>query len=198
MTSDRCWIQTVRGGRFSLTNPRPEDVDILDIAHHLSHLCRYVGAVPQFYSVAQHSVLVSELCEFKAGREAGRWGLVHDAAEAYLGDLSWPAKQIPGLREEFAVVEGPILAAIAEWAGLKPEMPEVVKIADRRVLLAETRDLMGDPEWAPERIGGDGITAWPNGGRRVDPWSPERARRQFLLRWSELSDFDSQAAERKL
>lgn len=181
---DRCWIQTFRGGRFNLLEPRPGQVDILDIAHHLAYLCRYVGAVPAFYSVAQHSVLVSELCEREAGREAGRWGLVHDAAEAYLGDLSWPAKQIPGLREAYAAVEEPILQAVAAAFGLRPEMPEVVKRADRRVLLAETRDLLGDPEWAHDPFWRGDLEPWPL--EKIVPFTPEDARREFLAQYEHL------------
>lgn len=69
----------------------PEDIDIKDIAHALSMQCRYAGHISQFYSVAQHSVLVAMLCPL----EKGLVGLLHDAEEAYLLDMPSPIKKNP-------------------------------------------------------------------------------------------------------
>lgn len=83
-------IRTFTGKLVNPLDMQPEDFDIRDIAHHLSNLCRYTGAVPTFYSVAQHSVIVARYFLKKEERLAG---LLHDAAEAYINDLSSPLKK---------------------------------------------------------------------------------------------------------
>ena len=77
------WLQTYTGIQFWPLDPRPEEIDIQDIAHALSLLCRFNGHCQRFYSVAEHSVHVSTIL----APEFGLWGLLHDAAEAYLSDI---------------------------------------------------------------------------------------------------------------
>ncbi|WP_029007536.1 hypothetical protein [Azospirillum halopraeferens] len=114
---------------------RPEDVDLRDIAHALSLQCRFAGHTSAFYSVAEHSVLVSMACP----HEHALWGLLHDAAEAYLSDLPSPVKRrLPA----FAEAESAVLAVIAERAGLPLPVPDAVWEADRRMLVAEQQTLM--------------------------------------------------------
>src|SRR5579885_2784587 len=84
------WIQTYCGVAFYPLDPRPEEILIEDIAHALSMLCRFTGHVKRFYSVAQHCVYVSHRCDPKDAL----WGLLHDAAEAYLNDISRPVKSL--------------------------------------------------------------------------------------------------------
>ena len=103
------WIQTYTGRKFYPTHPRAADVHILDIAHHLSLRCRFSGGCREFYSVAQHSVLVSQMVP----EQDALWGLLHDAAEAYTGDLIRPLKHRPELRP-FLEVEASIETVIAE------------------------------------------------------------------------------------
>lgn len=81
-------------------NLREIDLDIHDIAHNLSLLCRYTGAFPFHYSVAQHSILVSEMMR-DAGRskEAQLAGLLHDSAEYVFGDVNYHLKKLPELAE---------------------------------------------------------------------------------------------------
>ena len=81
MTDERIgsWLQTYTGKKFYPFDPREEEVDILDIAHALSQLCRFGGHTKEFYSVAEHCVLVSMCCP----SEVKLLGLLHDAAEAY-------------------------------------------------------------------------------------------------------------------
>lgn len=69
---------------MDLENPRPKDIDIHDIACGLSKICRFTGQLPQFYSVAQHAMLVAEVIEPRLRFPA----LNHDDSEAYLGDLT--------------------------------------------------------------------------------------------------------------
>jgi len=84
------WIQTYTGKRFWPLDPRPEDVDILDIAHSLSLLCRFTGHTSSFYSVSQHSILVAQ----EVPKRLRLWALFHDAAEAYIGDIARPTNLI--------------------------------------------------------------------------------------------------------
>ena len=81
---------TYTGRTYHFLDPQDEETDIIDIAHALSLLCRYNGATPEFYSVAEHSVIVSRLVlpEFAFD------GLMHDAAEAYCGDVITPLKRM--------------------------------------------------------------------------------------------------------
>ena len=73
------WLQTFTGKAFFPLDPRPEEMDIFDIAHALSNLCRYGGHCNKFYSVAEHSVLVSILCRLYYGEQVALQGLLHDA-----------------------------------------------------------------------------------------------------------------------
>jgi uncharacterized protein len=173
-------IRTFTGRTFWPLDPRAEDVEIADIAHALSNLCRYTGHTRRFYSVAQHSVLVAELVE-PAHRP---WGLLHDAAEAYLGDMAGTVKLADApLGAGYREAEARVTRAIAERFGLEwPEPPEV-EAADRALLVAEFRDLMplhdGDLEWLTERYG-----AAPHD--EIVPWPPEHAEAAFLDTYSSL------------
>src|SRR4051812_31750950 len=82
------YIQTYSGTEFWPLSPKAADVKLIDIAHALSNKCRFAGHCREFYSVAQHSVLVSRQLpdEFKL------WGLLHDAGEAYFADIPNPIK----------------------------------------------------------------------------------------------------------
>ena len=85
-------INTYTGKKLYFESPSRGDIDIKDIAHALSMLCRFTGHTSQFYSVASHSLLVAEHCE--GGPVCRMVGLLHDAAEAYLGDVSSPLKSL--------------------------------------------------------------------------------------------------------
>ncbi|OIB55298.1 hypothetical protein [Natrialba sp. SSL1] len=86
------------GGTITPLDPDPEAIDLVDIAHALSNLSRFTGQGKQFYSVARHAVHVSREVEARGGSlPAQRWGLLHDASEAYLSDVPAPVKQtLPG------------------------------------------------------------------------------------------------------
>ncbi len=127
------WMVTYTGRKFWPLDPRPEDVSIFDIAHALSNQCRFSGHCPQFYSVARHSILV-------AGQLAPPyklWGLMHDAAEAYLSDMIRPIK---GLMPEYRLAERHALHAVATRYHLG-EMPATVEVADARMLATEAAAL---------------------------------------------------------
>lgn len=147
-TSRSGWILTYTGRQFFLHDPKPEDVCIEDIAHALSMLCRFTGHCSRFYSVAEHSLLVTQNVQ----KKFRPWALLHDAAEAYVNDLARPLKRSPDLAY-YRAIEDEILGTILDRFGLHPGiglwMPKEVKVADLRALATERRDLMiqAGPEW---------------------------------------------------
>jgi 5'-deoxynucleotidase YfbR-like HD superfamily hydrolase len=140
-------IETYTGGRFRPFDPRPADVQLLDIAAGLAHTCRFGGHCREFYSVAQHSLHVSR--EFDAPR-LQLLALLHDAGEAYLGDIPRPVK---AELERMADVEATIRGAV--WTALGVDPPERdewerVMTADDRLLAYEADRLLADGSWATE------------------------------------------------
>jgi len=169
------WIQTYVGIPFYPLDPRAEDINIIDIAHALSNLCRFAGHVNQFYSVAQHSVLVSLHC----APEDALWGLLHDASEAYCVDMPRPIKHSPGLIP-YRKIEQDIMNCVAQRFGLPFQEPESVKQADLTLLYTEKRDLLTmhqDWGWKVEPL--------PD---PIVPLSPEQARMTFINRFLQLTD----------
>lgn len=137
MTTTRTggWLQTYTGGQFFPLDPRAEEVRVQDIAHALANLCRFGGHCTHFYSVAQHSVIVSRLVPVRHALQA----LLHDAAEAYLVDVPRPLKlELP----EYRVIEKRVQAVIYERFGLPAVEDPCIKQADDRALAQEHRDLM--------------------------------------------------------
>jgi hypothetical protein len=170
------WIQTHSGNAFDLADPAPDSICIEDIAHALSHLCRFAGHARVFYSVAQHSVLVAQKC---APRDA-RWGLLHDATEAYIADLPRPVKRLPGM-EGYRLLEARIARAVARAFDLPGEdVPLAVKEVDARMLATEAAQLMGEPP----RPWSDSLP--PYARLRIDPQPPQRAKELFLSAFREF------------
>lgn len=124
-------IQTWKRHRVDPLDLKPEDIDIEDIAHALARQCRYNGHTGGHLSVARHSIWVADHLE-PQGEYLQLWGLLHDAAEAYLGDLVRPLKH-----SEFGVAyieaEQRAERAITETFGLEYPMPSIVKAADNYV-----------------------------------------------------------------
>lgn len=157
------WIQTYTGKAFDLANPQPEQLDPHDIVHALAHIGRYTGHARDFYSVAEHTCsVVTEATHIARNEEGygdasvrlvGQFALLHDAAEAYVGDVSAPLKRTPelaGFRAIERVVEEAVLAKFfPEFDTLddspKATIREIVKRADIRMLATEAAVLLGDP-----------------------------------------------------
>lgn len=162
------WIATYTGKRFELFDPKPEMICIEDIAHALSHICRFGGHSADFYSVAQHSVTVSLLC----CDEHRLHGLLHDASEAYIGDVVRPLKL---MLTEYRTIESRIHSAILETFGLEKLECSCVKEADEVLLATEARQFFGMTkdyaDWS--------VYAEP-GDFRVYPESTYMAERAFL------------------
>ena len=170
-------IVTFTGRTVDVINPRPEDVCIYDVAHHLSNICRYTGACKWFYSVSQHSVLVSRLCDPEYALE----GLLHDATEAYLNDMSSPLKHSNNMTP-YRVLEEMHWKVIRQALNLK-ELDASIKKADEAIYHAERRVLVpASParnDWHPDTPAAD-IEILPC-------WSPANAETRFLARYYELT-----------
>jgi uncharacterized protein len=171
-------IPTASGRYFDLLRPWQSAFSVLDIAHALAHICRFTGHTRVFYSVAQHSVLVSRIVPPQHAMS----GLMHDAAEAFVGDVSSPLKQLlPEYKRIERRVEDTILAHFGLPSTLHDSrLHESVKRADLVALRTEQRDLMlnADP-WTAT----DGIEPL---AQTIDPLPPEAARQLFLARFAEL------------
>ena len=137
------WMQTHTGKRFEPSNPMPEMICIEDIAHALSQVVRFGGHGPERYTVAQHSILVARRAmqlEMRRGgehdqqRAVGLWGLLHDASEAYLQDIPSPVK---ALLPDYRAVEASVMRAVTDHFGLDATEPDVVKQADRDLVVTE-------------------------------------------------------------
>jgi 5'-deoxynucleotidase YfbR-like HD superfamily hydrolase len=169
------WIQTYSGVAFDLMDPQPDQVKIEDISHALAQLCRFAGHTQQFYSVAQHSVLVSRSVPVPLALA----GLLHDATEAYCVDVPRPLKRMPGM-EGYRAVEQRIWQAVASRFGLADELPFLVKEADNRMLFTERRDLMGPCEREWECVGEPQT-------ERIFAWPARAAERLFLCEFEMLT-----------
>jgi len=170
------WGCTYTGRHYWPEDPHPCDLAITDIAHALSNMCRFGGHCREFYSVAQHSVLVSHLCD----PADALWGLLHDASEAYIVDVPRPLKRAPGM-EGYRLYEEAAMRAVCEWAGLSYTMPRSVKRADEILLATEARDLM-----PPASVARWTLLERPL-PEHVVPASPATARAMFLGRWAQLT-----------
>lgn len=126
------YIRTVTGIKFFPLSPSPGDVRIEDIAHALSHQCRWAGHVKTHYSVALHSIHVSMMVH----KEVALCALCHDAAEAYMCDLPKPVKE--GM-PEFARYEEQLMTVIAEALGFQWPMTQELKQADAAALYLESQ-----------------------------------------------------------
>lgn len=169
------WMQTAGRRQFWPHDPRASEVCINDIAHSLAMQCRFGGHSIFHYSVAQHSVYVSQVVP----PEHALAGLLHDATEAYCVDLPRPIKRfLPGYRE----IEDRIWLAVAEHFGLDPVLPECVHEADNAVLLAEKEQVMSHSPSLP---------TWSVPGEPapivIDEWTPFRARYEFHFRFNQLT-----------
>lgn len=129
------YITTWSGRKFNFLNPEPTHIVIEDIAHALSLQCRFNGHCSEFYSVAEHCVEVSRLIEAQGHpRNIVMTALLHDAAEAYIGDVVSPLKKV---LVDYQDIEYTVESAIADKFSLVFPMPEAVREADREVLLLE-------------------------------------------------------------
>jgi len=133
-------ILTHSGYWFDLEHPETSYISIDDIAHGLSNACRFAGQCFHFYSVAQHCVNVSYAVDDERLALAA---LLHDASEAYTGDMSSPLKS---LCPEFRKIEDRIQAEICRRFCIPVEENYRIKQEDTRVLIRE-REMLFNHNW---------------------------------------------------
>jgi uncharacterized protein len=165
-------IQTFTGVKVNPANPRSTVIHIADIAHSLANQCRYVGHVPKFYSVAQHSVLVSKYLEGSGFANLALHGLLHDASEAYMHDISRCLKRkwwMIGYRVAEWWTQRKILKSFG-LSVLDREDTFIIKKADQKIAVYEQDLRATHPHVLGNRVLG-----------------PVAAEAQFLRRWKELT-----------
>lgn len=178
MTAIPPHIMTSNGDYFDLLNPSKSKFTIYDIAHALSMVCRFNGHTNEFYSVAQHSVHVSRLVP----EEHALAGLLHDASEAFMGDVTLPLKQ---LLPNYKKLEASVQAEILSRFNLPAELPSCVKKADLIALASEVHVLMPREarEWGI-------IRDTKKDDKLIEPLPPEKARSAFLARFDSLTGIE--------
>lgn len=170
------YIQTWSGRLFNPLNPIKEAIVIQDIAHALARICRFGGHSSHVYTVAQHSVLVSHLCNKHMALD----GLLHDASEAYLGDVLSPLKS-SDIFSSYRAVEKQLQHAILERFDCQYRHADAnitsIKSADEIALQIEAFNFV------PNRNSSWNIAEIP---LIIDPWDSDRAEKEFLFRFFEL------------
>jgi 5'-deoxynucleotidase YfbR-like HD superfamily hydrolase len=171
-------------GILDLIAPETNQIDIIDVAHSLSNLCRFLGHSRKFYSVAEHSVWVSKEIEkiYPHDYNLRLYGLLHDASEAFVGDLPTPLKSLLG---NYGSIYGRIEKCIQDVilfkykVYLSSRVLSIVDDIDKRVLATEAIQLFSDTSF------------WD----LLDPldftlvcWKPEEAENQFLSSFGILNE----------
>lgn len=168
------WLQTYSGIAYWPLDPRASEVAILDIAHALGMVCRYAGHCKKFYSVAEHCVHVSRIVP----PQDALAGLLHDAPEAYIHDITRPLKRHLG---GYHGIERLNWLAICDAFGIPEALPKSVHDADTSMLFAERHVLLREPP-SPWGFADPGLAR----DVRIQCWSPEVAKLEFTGRFLEL------------
>jgi hypothetical protein len=182
MQKHEVWIETYTGKKFYPFSPNPGEFDIKDIAHSLSNQCRFNGHVKEFYSVAQHCVLIANYLEH-IGHSLSYIlaGLLHDAGEAYVGDIITPVKRV---FPQLAIYEHNLMIRIFRWADIdiNRDIMRAVERVDKMILYSEKQVLLGDKiDWGFKSIGVPLFF-------KIEPWSPGLAESEYLKIYQTLSD----------
>lgn len=172
------WMSSYTGRRFHPLAPRREDVATEDVLRGLAFTRRFAGQTRKFYSVAEHSVLGSVLAEDMGGRPLARQFLLHDATEAWIGDMPRPLKyEMARFRE----VEARIWNVVADRYRLPRRLDDRVKQIDNIMCVTEKLALMPHAEnWPslPDSLADSSIT--------IEAWPPSTALRRIARRFREL------------
>lgn len=171
-------IYTVNGSYFNFLNVKDNVISVSTIAKALSNICRFNGQIEHFYSVAQHSVLVS----YNVPEEHAMAALFHDAAEAYIGDVTKPLK---ALLPDYQEIEERVEKDIFQKLGLPWPLHPSIKQADLNLLATERRDLFNPDNKADEWACLDGTTPIEH---YITPMHPQSAYLLFIVRYRELKN----------
>ena len=169
-------------------------MNVKDIAHASSNICRFGGHCNKFYPLAQHCVLVSYMCD----PEDALAGLLHDGSEAYISDIVRPVKETE-MFEFYRKIESKLEWDVVKRFGLKEPMPKSVKEADMEVVVWEAKNLFNPtPKWVS-----DYMEVHPpcrlinllNASKELEDsflfpfncWQPAIAKAKYMKRFLELS-----------
>lgn len=168
------------GSTVDLQTIGADDVDINQIAHSLSRICRFGGHIEmEHYSVAQHSVLVSDILWQWGFEDLRLSGLMHDAAECYVGDIKKP---LGSLVPKIKSLEHSINKVLASKYGLIYPWPKPVLQADMAAYAVERREVCKNPgEWEDDDDYPD-IVPWV----KIYELSPNASKGLFLHYFNEL------------
>ncbi len=172
-------IYTFSGIEMDVFNPGIEDIRIEDIANGLAMECRYAGQCKEFYSVAEHSVLLSLQGQTL---EEQKILLLHDATEAYLSDVPRGLKMTT-MYDEYREVEENLYEVIMIYFDLPRVFPQHLKDLDNRITLNEF-DVLFDK--LPQLWIDKNKVLKPLDNTTIRFWEPKIARRKFLARFEEL------------
>jgi 5'-deoxynucleotidase YfbR-like HD superfamily hydrolase len=187
----RAWQRMLSGRRLDLLDPSPLDIEIEDIAHGLARVARWNGQTTgeHAYSVAEHCVLVDDICVLIRPGWPARWrlaALLHDAPEYVIGDMISPFKAALGL--DYKAFEHRLAAAIHMRFGLPAELPqtveEIIKRADKASAFFEATQIAGFSDEEGAQIFGRPRGLTPV---KLKPLSTAQAQARFLKRFGELS-----------
>lgn len=179
LTAGLNWMHTSLGLRMYPEAPVHKNIAISDIANGLALICRYGGQgdVYKFYSVAEHSVLMAQYALEDAGSFAAMYVLLHDASEAYLGDLVPAVKNAVG--SSYEALEDSITNAVMYKYSRHHNFRDYAKTLDRRIVPTEKAALMRHPQPWPS----DAADPLPV---KIECWHPVEAKMRFLSMWEDL------------
>ena len=175
------WIQTFTGRKFYFLRCTPDDICLHDISRALSHLCRFTGHTKYHYSVAQHSESVSGYFP-----QNPLLGIMHDAVEAYINDMSRPLKHL-GNHGLYKKVNDHIEAMIYEKFDIKIKGSDLedLKVVDTRMLVTEARDVL--PQ-GPHKDWTIDMVKYPAYGERIVQMDCDTAMAMFEAQYYAIID----------
>lgn len=178
----RAWIFSYKGRKLSLLDYSVDDVDIEEIAHALSLTCRFGGHCSKFYSVAEHSVIVSHILEEQGySPRVQLAGLLHDAAEYILTDVPKPFKH---LIEDYHKYESKIMCVIDSKFNIRTDF-KAIKLIDQDMVVSEAVHLfLKPPAWIKDH---PGILIPEFRTKHLACHDPEAAEFAFMERYRELT-----------
>jgi len=168
------FIRLHSGAKFDFRNIDINSININDIAHSLSQQTRFTGHAKSFYSVAEHCCRGTRIVDGDLKLNF----LLHDATEAYMGDLNNPLKQII---PQFKEIEAQIDRIVAQKFELFYLHHKKIKEADLIMLATEMRDLMPGEDWKD--------LSFPPLVEKIEPWTQEKAKNEFLILFEMLSSW---------